>query len=82
MYQDKLLRLLHAFVLNPNKEISLFMGVLYLNYGGGFVAGTSDLLWDPTHKKSLGACNANFMAHLIVYWIVMKNKSYELTRLD
>ena len=35
----------------------------YLNYEGGFVAGTYDFWWDPTHKKPFGAYISNFMAH-------------------
>ena len=63
LYQDKLVRLLCVIVLIMNKKIILFMDESYLKYGGGFVAGTSNLWWDTTHKEPFVACVANFTAH-------------------
>ena len=61
LYQEKLLHLMRIIVLILNKEISIFMGESYLKYKGLFVDFTSDFWWDPTHKKSFGACIYSFM---------------------
>ena len=63
LYWTKLLCLLRSIVLILNKEIILFMGESYFKYNSGFVAGNSNLWWDPTHKKFFGACVDNFMEH-------------------